>query len=172
MEVGENVDELLASLFPSGPHLSGVSREVSVSRGQILVRPEWLRTVVPLLSRTSACLLNTASLPCLPSMTSLLESSFLRNPHLPSNHSWESLSPLCLCDRALAPRGNPPPPPSSTIPLEVPHLPGRLGAWVAGKRGSLVADSHPSEVLARARCSENSDLCRMAGTAGLIWKPL
>lgn len=150
-----------------------MSREVSVNRGQILVRPEWPHTVVALLSHTSACLLNTPSLPCLPSMSSLLESSFLRNPHLPNNHSQESLSPLCLCDRALAPRGNPPPRPSSTIPLEVPHLPGRLGAWVAGKRGSLVADSHQSEILlARARCSENSDLCRMAGTAGLVWEPL
>lgn len=59
------------------------------------------------------------------------------------------------------------------LPTRCAPLLGRLGAWVAGEWDSLVADSCPSEALpARARCSEHSDLCRMAGRAELVWIPV
>lgn len=52
-----------SSLFPSGLHLSGVRREVSVNRGQTLLRPEWPHALVALVFQTSAYSLNTPSLP-------------------------------------------------------------------------------------------------------------
>lgn len=148
---------LLSSLpGPTCPVWEGkqVSTEARSSWGQ-----SGPHAVVALLSQTSACLLNTPSLPCLLSMSSLLR-WFSHEIIFPTATAGTGhcLGPPRLCDRAPAPREILA---QCHLPPDVPRVLGRLGAWVAGKRGYLIANSCPSEVLtARTCCSENSGLCR------------
>lgn len=110
-----NVHELLASLFPSGPHLSGVRREAGVNRGQILVRPEWPPRC-GCFAFPNLCLFAQHTLT---SMFTVYEFSsqvvFPRN-HLPNSHSRDRALPWPtppLWQGTCSP-GNPRPVPSST----------------------------------------------------------
>lgn len=123
-----NVHELPATVFPSGPHLPGMRREASVSRGQ-----SW--PTLRLLCFSKPLPAGSTHLASMFPVSSLRRCNLIWNIHLPNNQSQEgalSWHTLPLWRSTWSPGSSPCP--SSVFPLAVPHVLGRLSGCLGGRK--------------------------------------